>query len=73
MKANPRAYSFKVWDCGDPTCGMHIISFDEHQQVILETVMSPEQTRQVVRAGMAILIGKRAAAEARTRKDRKDG
>ena len=55
---NPRAHSFDLWDCGEPHCGIHIISFDADGQVILETVMSPSQTLKLVHSCQDILFRK---------------
>ena len=53
--SNPRAASFELWDCGDPTCGLHVISFDAEGRVILETVMSPAQTLHLIETAATIL------------------
>lgn len=42
------ATSFQIFTCGDPACGVHIMSFDEHEHLICQTVMSPEQMKVVI-------------------------
>lgn len=45
---NKRTYSFRVWFCENPRCGIHIIAFDDNENIMAETVMSPEQTMVMV-------------------------
>lgn len=55
---NPRAHSFDLWDCGEPTCGVHLISYDADGKVILETVFSPVQMLRVVHTCQDVLFKK---------------
>lgn len=44
----PRSAAFKFAFCGDPTCGLHLVSLDAHDNPICETVMSADQTARLV-------------------------
>jgi hypothetical protein len=35
----PQAASFRVTECGDPTCGPHLIALDKDDQPIVEIVI----------------------------------
>ena len=58
MTKNPRAFSFNLYDCGDPKCGVHVVSFNNNGEVILETVMSPAQTLYMIKFGQDLLYRK---------------
>jgi len=44
-----RAHHFNVWFCEDPKCGPHTMSFDEYDNIICETVMSPKQALEFMK------------------------
>lgn len=55
---HPRAHSFDLYDCGEPNCGLHVISFDKEGRVLVETVMSPAQTLKMIDVAQKILYRK---------------
>ena len=44
----PRAESFEMMFCGDPTCGLHILAKSENGEALCEIVMSADVTLEMI-------------------------
>jgi hypothetical protein len=52
------AHSFRLYECGDPGCGLHIVAFSENDRPMCEIVVGQEVLLHLVGVAQAILYNK---------------
>jgi hypothetical protein len=44
---NPMAFSFEIYSCDDPNCGIHIVAYDKSGNVVTQMNTTLEQTEYI--------------------------
>ncbi|MCK1671048.1 hypothetical protein [Bradyrhizobium sp. 150] len=56
------AYTFQIYECGDPNCGPHFVAVDQDDEPICEIVIPLASTPSVIQALQEILLNKNREA-----------
>jgi hypothetical protein len=57
LTETPRAHSFQMYSCGNPECGLHLVSLDAEGKAICHTLIGRKALGDVAEIVDAMIIG----------------